>query len=176
MEKQGETATKKYISIRTEVIFWLIFILATWFMFSLLIDLATNVHTAIRLKNHGVETIATISEYTPQKERIYKFWERFSHLEPRHLHTVTYNGISNIIELDQQYPVNNRISLIYDKDNPRIVWINTIPLTAWKLLSTNMKIAGFTRGDIVNVLLYSGLLVATFYILIKNYIKNTDST
>jgi uncharacterized ubiquitin-like protein YukD len=171
MEKPTQNNTNKNISIWHKTLFWVVFILITWFMFSLFIDTATNIHTAIRLKNHGIETIATIDEYTPKNERISKFWLKHGKTETRHIHVITYNGITNDIELDQQYPVNNRISVIYDKNNPSNVWVNTIPLTIWKLLSTNMKITGSTRGDILNVLLYNGLGVVTFYILVKAYIK-----
>jgi len=172
MEKPTQNNTNKNISIWHQALFWIVFILITCFMFSLLLDTATSVHTAIRLKNHGVETIATINEYIPQSERVSKFWLKHSQTETRHIHAITYNGITDDIELDQQYPVNKRISIIYDKEDPSIVWINTIPLTIWKLLSSNIKITGFTRGDILNILLFNGLGVVTFYILIKAYFKN----
>ncbi|SMD00603.1 hypothetical protein [Sporomusa malonica] len=91
MEKPTQNNMNKNISIWHKALFCAAFSLTTWFMFSLLLDTATNVHTAIRLKNHGVETIATITEYKPQKERIRKFWLKSSQADIRHIHVIAYN-------------------------------------------------------------------------------------
>jgi hypothetical protein len=161
-------------NIFDKILFWIVFILITWVMLSLLLDTAANIHTAIKLKNYGIETIATINEYKPKNELVRKFWQKYRQTETRHIHEITYDGITNDIELDQKYSVNSRISIIYDKDDPGVVWINTIPLTTWKLLFTNMKILGFTKGDILNILIYTGFGVVAFYILTKLYFKNDN--
>ncbi|TWH47959.1 hypothetical protein Salpa_4084 [Sporomusa sp. KB1] len=157
---------------RSKALFWIIFLLITCFMLSLLLDIGTNIHTAIKLKKYGVETIATISEYEPQNGRVSKFWQKYTQTETRHIHAITYDGFTNNIELDHQYSLTSRIPVIYDKDDPSVVWINTIPRSTWKLIFTNMKIIGFTKGDILNILFYTGLGVVAFFILIKAYFKD----
>jgi hypothetical protein len=54
-----------------------------------------------------LETIATINEYTPKNERIRKFWLKHGKTETRHIHTITYNGITNDIELDHSIQLTN---------------------------------------------------------------------
>lgn len=61
--------------------------------------------------------------------------------------------------------------MIYDKDNPNSVWVNTIPATIWDLLSLNMKITGYSIGDIISALVDLGMSITVFCGLVKAYFK-----
>jgi|GEM_PF-2709092 len=93
-----------------------------------------NITKAITLVDQGVSSTATLLEYIPFKS---------SGKNPRdhYYYIISYDKYRASIELENsRYPINSTIQVIYDKNNPKLVWLGNHTMNVWDLYCLNTNV------------------------------------
>lgn len=130
-----------------------------------------SISEAILLKEAGVHTMAVVLEYTPENVRAYSNFSRSTKPEIRHLYNIKYDGYTNVIELDHPYYINDILPVLYDKNNPKLVWQGVNTLSSWTLWKINVRIMNFSKGDVFNVLFFDFLGITVSWKLMMEIFK-----
>jgi len=91
-----------------------------------------NIETAINLANNGISTTATVLQY-----RVMTTGEASLNYSA----LISYDKYREFINLENgQHQINSKISVIYHKRNPKLVWLGSRDMTAWDLYCLNVNL------------------------------------
>ena len=112
-----------------------------------------SIATSINLSDNGIFTEAKVLAYAP--------YTKGRSIINNYL--ILYNNYTGGIVLrGKNHPVNSKVSVVYDKNSPRIVWLGTFGDDAWELYKSNYDPKGTIFAIGIFVMLWAAEQVYIF--------------
>jgi hypothetical protein len=119
----------------------------------LLIFNGYSIAASINLADNGVFTEAKVLAYAPYT----------TGRSTINNYLILYNNYTEGIVLwGRDHPVNSKVSVVYDKNNPRLVWLGNFGDNAWELYKSNYDPKGTIIAIVIIVILYAAEQVYIF--------------
>ena len=136
MEDKSSTFSKMICCLGAIIIIFIIIVIANSFY--------VKITDAIILANKGVSATATLLEYKPLRS-VRNSWYDY--------YLISYDKYTGIIELQNgKYLINSTIPVVYDKNNPKLVWWGESGMNVWDLYHLNTHL-----GKDICLLIFIGI-------------------
>ncbi|MBP2651651.1 MAG: hypothetical protein H6Q74_2476 [Firmicutes bacterium] len=114
------------------------------FVILLLLFNGYSIAMSVNLADNGVFTEAKVLTYAPYK----------TGRSTINNYLILYdNYTAGIVLWGRDHPVNSKVSVVYDKNNPSLVWLGNIGDDAWEVYKSNYDPKGTIIAAVVFVIL-----------------------